>query len=39
MVMSDPTEQRKLAALVFTDMVGQRVLTQGKEVLALEFLQ
>ena len=37
--MSDPTEQRKLAAIMFTDMVGYSTLSQRDDKLALELLE
>ena len=37
--MSPGTEQRKLAAIMFTDRVGYRALAQRHETPALEWLE
>ena len=37
--MSDPSEQRKLAAIMFTDMVGYSALSQRDDKLAIELLE
>jgi class 3 adenylate cyclase len=37
--MSDTTEQRKLPAIMFTDMVGYSALSQRDDKLAIELVE